>query len=214
MSLTVQTSNALANHLYRNVNFASPPQVWMGLITSAGNELNAASSLGYARVRLDDKLGAASNGIVQSNAAVSFPVASSAWTAAKIGLWTDQQFGTLLQVINLPSSLTVPAGVILRFPATTIRLGLGAVPDGIWQNGQIVSDFDIADGYWEGGVLQANEPDGYWFQGTKLPDPPDEKVSMRGYENDFYAFRTFFIYDSKYSNDFGEEMQGGFAILT
>lgn len=49
MSLTAQTSNALANHLYRNVSFASPPQVWAGPV----------SNLGYARARLDDKLGAA-----------------------------------------------------------------------------------------------------------------------------------------------------------
>jgi hypothetical protein len=212
--LTVQTSNALANHLYRNTPFASPPQVWMGLISASNNELSSFSSLGYARVRLDNKLAPPAGGIVESNDSVSFPVANSTWSASRVGLWTAETGGTLLQIIDLPTAATVATGVVLRFPTGAIRLGLGAVPDGIWQGGQIVSDFDIADGYWEGGVLQTNEPDGYWFQGTKLPDPPDEKVSMRGFQNDFYTFRTLFVYDSSYSNDFGVDMQNGFTVVS
>jgi len=136
MSLTIQTSNALANHLYRNVTFASPPQVWMGLVTADGNELSPSSSLGYARVRLDDKLAPPAGGIVESNDPVSFPVADSTWTARRVGLWTAQTEDTLLQTIDLPSAVTVAAGVILRFPAGSIRLGLGSIPDGYWLDGQ------------------------------------------------------------------------------
>jgi hypothetical protein len=68
-------------------------------------------------------------------------VASSAWSAARVGLWDAQTDGNLLQIIALPSALTVPSGVILRFPAGAVRLGLGEVPDGIWQGGVFLGPY-------------------------------------------------------------------------
>jgi hypothetical protein len=126
MSLTIETSNALIDHLYKNNSFTSPPQVWMGLIGSNDSEFDSGQELGYSRVELGTKLTEPSNRLVVNFEEIIFVQADSQWEVNAVGFWTAQTAGDLLQIIPLEAPLTVQSGAALKFPAGSIQLGIAS----------------------------------------------------------------------------------------
>jgi hypothetical protein len=123
MSLTTYASNKLADHLYNNAPYTSP-EIWVGLHRSNGDELVSPTDGGYARVRLDDKMAAANNGVCTTNADLTFPASTTSWgEVTKVGLWDGPTAGNLLQVIDLDAPLTISTNTIVNFPAGSISLG-------------------------------------------------------------------------------------------
>jgi hypothetical protein len=132
MTLTTSTSNSILDHTFRNVPFETPGDVWLALTDSAGNEVAFA---GYARVRLDDKLGEAAAGFTTNTATVEFPVAGETWSVHGVAVYGSESSNDRLQSARLRRSLSVVQNASLRFLPNTLKIFIGAVPDGIWSNG-------------------------------------------------------------------------------
>jgi hypothetical protein len=132
MTLTIGTSDSLLNHTFRGISFTSPGDVWLALTDAAGNEVTFA---GYARVRLDDKLGVPENGVVINNVTVEFPVAEEDWTVQGIAVYGSQSESDRLQSAPLRRAIGVVTNASLRFLPSTLRIFIGSVPDGVWASG-------------------------------------------------------------------------------
>jgi hypothetical protein len=142
MSLKTNIANNLLNQIYKNINFIDKPlELWLGLIFNS-NELSNVNT-GYSRVKINtDNFSDPINGIIKNINPIIFSKASVAWTINKIGLWSEQQGGELLQTILLREQFVVEPNLLLKFPSNSIQIGLNYVPDGFWQNEILVSNFE------------------------------------------------------------------------
>jgi hypothetical protein len=136
MTTTPALTNALVSHVYRGLTYP-PPTLYLGLLNASGVEL---SGSGYARAPVGSAFPAPTNGASTNNASITFPSPSTAeWAPALFVAFYDAPTGgNLLQTASLSAPLIVQNARVLRFPPNKLTVAFGEIPDGTWEDGNLV----------------------------------------------------------------------------
>lgn len=119
---------AILDCYFNQTNITAPTAIYLALFSSAPDDAGAGgtelSGNGYARVDVTAAFSAASGGAVTNSAAIDFPTASGAWSAAVAwGLYTASSGGTYL--FGDSCSLgTLSSGQFHRIPAGDLDVAL------------------------------------------------------------------------------------------
>jgi hypothetical protein len=118
--------NKLLDHVLNNTSYTSPTTVYVGLFTVAptdstsGTEVSGGS---YARQVLS--VSTASDGVVTSDADVTFPQATASWgTIVALGIHDADTSGNLLMYTDLTTSKTIDEGDILKVSTGSLTVTL------------------------------------------------------------------------------------------
>jgi hypothetical protein len=118
--------NKLLDHVLNNTSYTSPTTVYVGLFTVAptdstsGTEVSGGS---YARQVLS--VSTASDGVVTSDADVTFPQATASWgTIVALGIHDADTSGNLLMYTDLTTSKTIDEGDILKVSSGSLTVTL------------------------------------------------------------------------------------------
>lgn len=113
--------NALANHVFRNVAYASPAAVYVALFTAvtdaeAGTGTEVVGGVAYARQVIT--FGAPANGLMSNSGIITFPTATGNWgTITHAGIFDAAAAGNPLSIIKaLAASKIINTSDIFRFP--------------------------------------------------------------------------------------------------
>jgi hypothetical protein len=121
MPLSTYLANALANHVYRNTAYTSPPATYSALFTSsaslaaiqAGTLTNEVAGGAYARQAAT--FGAPSAGVV-SNSTITYPTATAGWGTIRFVAEMDAATGgNVLSVTQLSSDVVISTGNQFQF---------------------------------------------------------------------------------------------------
>lgn len=116
------TANAILDCYFNQTNITAPTAIYLGLYAS-GTELTGNN---YSRVDVTAAFSAAGTSAVTNSAAVDFPVASGAWSAAgEYGFFTASSGGTAFYRRTC-SLAALAANEFHRIPAGDIDLSLDA----------------------------------------------------------------------------------------
>jgi len=118
--------NKLLDHVLNNTSYTSPTTVYVGLFTVAptdstsGTEVSGGS---YARQVLS--VSTASDGVVTSDADVTFPQATASWgNIVALGIHDADTSGNLLMYTDLTTSKTIDEGDILKVSSGSLTVTL------------------------------------------------------------------------------------------
>jgi hypothetical protein len=118
--------NKLLDHVLNNESFTSPTTVYVGLFTAtptdttSGTEVSGGS---YARQVLS--VSTASDGVVTSDADITFPQATGNWgTVVALGIHDALSSGNLLMYTDLTTSKTIETGDILKVSSGSLTVTL------------------------------------------------------------------------------------------
>ncbi len=118
--------NALLNATLRATAFTSPANVYIGLYTSDPTDANTGTEVSggsYARQLVT--FAAPSNGVVASNANVTFPQATSNWgLVGWIGILDASTSGNLLYHTALDSAKDIETGDIFNINTANLTVQL------------------------------------------------------------------------------------------
>jgi hypothetical protein len=116
----------LLDHVLNNTSYTSPTTVYVGLFTVAptdgtsGTEVSGGS---YARQVLS--VSTASDGVVTSDADVTFPQATASWgNIVALGIHDADSSGNLLMYTDLTTSKTIDEGDILKVSSGSLTVTL------------------------------------------------------------------------------------------
>jgi hypothetical protein len=123
---TQYLENKLLDHVLNNESFTSPTTVYVGLFTAtptdttSGTEVSGGS---YARQVLS--VSTASDGVVTSDADITFPQATGNWgTVVALGIHDALSSGNLLMYTDLTTSKTIETGDILKVSSGSLTVTL------------------------------------------------------------------------------------------
>lgn len=118
--------NKLLDHVLNNASFTSPTTVYVGLFTAAPTDTTSGTEVSggsYARQVLS--VSTASDGVVTSDADVSFPQATGNWgTIVALGIHDALSSGNLLMYTDLTTSKTIETGDILKVSSGSLTVTL------------------------------------------------------------------------------------------
>ena len=118
--------NKLLDHVLNNASFTSPTTVYVGLFTAAPTDTTSGTEVSggsYARQVLS--VSTASDGVVTSDADISFPQATANWgTIVALGIHDALSSGNLLMYTDLTTTKTIDAGDILKVSSGSLTVTL------------------------------------------------------------------------------------------
>lgn len=118
--------NKLLDHVLNNTSFTSPTTVYVGLFTTAPTDSSAGTEVSggsYARQVLS--VSTASEGVVTSDADVTFPQATASWgTIVALGIHDADTSGNLLMYTDLTTSKTIDEGDVLKVSTGSLTVTL------------------------------------------------------------------------------------------
>jgi hypothetical protein len=118
--------NKLLDHVLNNESFTSPTTVYVGLFTTAPTDTTSGTEVtggSYARQVLS--VSTASDGVVTSDADVTFPQATASWgTIVALGIHDALSSGNLLMYTDLTTSKTIDEGDILKVSTGSLTVTL------------------------------------------------------------------------------------------
>jgi hypothetical protein len=118
--------NKLLDHVLNNESFTSPTTVYVGLFTTAPTDTTSGTEVSggsYARQVLS--VSTASDGVVTSDADVTFPQATASWgTIVALGIHDALSSGNLLMYTDLTTSKTIDEGDILKVSSGSLTVTL------------------------------------------------------------------------------------------
>lgn len=118
--------NKLLDHVLNNASFTSPTTVYVGLFTTAPTDTTSGTEVSggsYARQVLS--VSTASDGVVTSDADVTFPQATASWgTIVALGIHDALSSGNLLMYTDLTTSKTIDEGDILKISTGSLTVTL------------------------------------------------------------------------------------------
>ena len=116
----------LLDHVLNNASFTSPTTVYVGLFTAAPNDAGGGTEVSggsYARQVLS--VSTASEGVVTSDADITFPQATGSWgTIVALGIHDALSSGNLLMYTDLTTSKTIETGDILKVSSGSLTVTL------------------------------------------------------------------------------------------
>jgi hypothetical protein len=119
---TTTILNALLDHMFGRTTMGAAVDVWVALYSGdplgAGTEVTTAGTNGYARVALDDIMGAASGGLIQNSSPAAFGPASADWNG---GASFDY-----FAVMSAATAGVVRGGAAMLSPRTILNGGSGS----------------------------------------------------------------------------------------
>ena len=117
-------AEALLNEVLCGVNFTPPAQLWLALLTSAGEVVGA----GYGRVNVTSGFPTASAGDISTNLSqISFPTPTEPWgTVISAAVYDAQTGGNLLFVAKRMEPRNIPAGTPVYYNAGAIKVSIRA----------------------------------------------------------------------------------------
>ncbi len=128
MSFSDYLENKLLDHVFAGTSYTPPGTLYVGLSTADplddGSGLAEPSGGGYARKAVT--FGAAANGQVSNNAAVTFPESTAAWgTITHFAVFDAATGGNMLAHGALTTARNVDAaGITLSFGAGQLTISL------------------------------------------------------------------------------------------
>jgi hypothetical protein len=118
--------NKLLDHVLNNASFTSPTTVYVGLFTAAPTDTTSGTEVSggsYARQVLS--VSTASEGVVTSDADITFPQATGSWgTIVALGIHDALSSGNLLMYTDLTTSKTIETGDILKVSSGSLTVTL------------------------------------------------------------------------------------------
>lgn len=118
--------NKLLDHVLNNASYTSPTTTFVGLYTVAPNDGGGGTEVtggSYARQPLS--VTTASDGVVTSDADVTFPQATANWgTVVAVGIHDAATSGNLLMYTDLTTSKTIETGDILKVSSGSLTVTL------------------------------------------------------------------------------------------
>ena len=118
--------NKLLDHVLNNASFTSPTTVYVGLFTAAPTDTTSGTEVSggsYARQVLS--VSTASEGVVTSDADITFPQATGSWgTIVALGIHDALSSGNLLMYTELTTSKTIETGDILKVSSGSLTVTL------------------------------------------------------------------------------------------
>jgi hypothetical protein len=118
--------NKILDHVLNNESFTSPTTVYVGLFTTAPTDTTSGTEVSggsYARQVLS--VSTASDGVVTSDADVTFPQATASWgTIVALGVHDALSSGNLLMYTDLTTSKTIDDGDILKVSTGSLTVTL------------------------------------------------------------------------------------------
>ena len=117
-------AEALLNEVLCGVNFTPPAQLWLALLTSAGEVVGA----GYGRVNVTSGFSTASADDISTNLSqISFPTPIEPWgTVISAAVYDAQTGGNLLFVAKQMEPRNIPAGTPVYYNAGAIKVSIRA----------------------------------------------------------------------------------------
>lgn len=109
MSMSNYLENKLLDHTLKNVAYASPAAVYLGLFTSdPGEDKTGTEVSGGAYARKQVTFNSAANGNITNNADVTFDIATANWgTVAHIAVFDAVTAGNMLYYGPLTTAKTI-----------------------------------------------------------------------------------------------------------
>jgi hypothetical protein len=118
--------NKILDHVLNNTSYTSPTTVYVGLFTTAPTDTTSGTEVSggsYARQVLS--VSTASDGVVTSDADVTFPQATASWgTIVALGVHDALSSGNLLMYTDLTTSKTIDEGDILKVSTGSLTVTL------------------------------------------------------------------------------------------
>ena len=118
--------NKILDHVLNNTSYTSPTTVYVGLFTTAPTDTTSGTEVSggsYARQVLS--VSTASDGVVTSDADVTFPQATASWgTIVALGIHDALSSGNLLMYTDLTTSKTIDEGDILKVSTGSLTVTL------------------------------------------------------------------------------------------
>ena len=123
---TQYLENKILDHVLNNTSYTSPTTVYVGLFTTAPTDTTSGTEVSggsYARQVLS--VSTASDGVVTSDADVTFPQATASWgTIVALGVHDALSSGNLLMYTDLTTSKTIDEGDILKVSTGSLTVTL------------------------------------------------------------------------------------------
>jgi hypothetical protein len=123
---TQYLENKILDHVLNNTSYSSPTTVYVGLFTTAPTDTTSGTEVSggsYARQVLS--VSTASDGVVTSDADVTFPQATASWgTIVALGIHDALSSGNLLMYTDLTTSKTIDEGDILKVSTGSLTVTL------------------------------------------------------------------------------------------
>lgn len=113
---------ALLNEVLNNINFIPPTQLWLALMTSAGEVIGA----GYTRANATSGFSIATADDITSNLSqISFPTPQEPWgTVIAAAVYDSQTGGNLLFMANQMEPRNIPAGTPVYYNSGAINISI------------------------------------------------------------------------------------------
>jgi hypothetical protein len=108
--------NKLLDHVLNNTSYTSPTTVFVGLFTATPTDTTSGTEVtGGSYVRQTLSVSTASEGVVTSDADITFPQCTADWgTVVALGIHDAVSSGNLLMYTDLTTSKTIETGDILK----------------------------------------------------------------------------------------------------
>lgn len=126
MSISVPEANKWLDYLVNQANMTAPTTPYISLHTATPGTTGA-SEVGdatYARQAGTAAFSVAASGSVTNDVAITYPVATTGFTATHYGVWTAVTAGTFLHGGDISPDKAVGAGEQGQFAVGTLTVGI------------------------------------------------------------------------------------------
>ncbi len=127
-ALSNYAENKILDHLFKNTSYTSP-EAYIGYFTDTITDASVPTEVsgnGYARVRIDNKMGSASSGSISNTSAITFPAASGGahGTVVSIAIFDASSSGNMIAYGSLSSSKTISDGDQLNIAIGNLTISI------------------------------------------------------------------------------------------
>ena len=127
-ALSNYAENKILDHLFKNTSYTSP-QAYIGYFTDTITDASVPTEVsgnGYARIRIDNKMGSASSGSITNSSAITFNAASGGdhGTIVAIAIFDASSSGNMLAYGSLSSSKTISDGDQLNIASSNLTISI------------------------------------------------------------------------------------------
>jgi len=127
-ALSNYAENKILDHLFKNTSYTSP-QAYIGYFTDTITDASVPTEVsgnGYARIRIDNKMGSASSGSITNTSAITFNAASGGdhGTIVAIAIFDASSSGNMLAYGSLSSSKTISDGDQLNIASSNLTISI------------------------------------------------------------------------------------------
>ncbi len=127
MSLSTVEKNKILDYLVNQSNMTAPTTPYLSLHTADPGTTGASEVTDgtYARQNVTAAFPAASSGSVSNDVAITYPAATTGFTATHYGIWTAVTAGTFIHGGDISPDKAVGAGEQAQFAIGTLTITAG-----------------------------------------------------------------------------------------